>query len=381
MVARGARKPEFQFCTGRHRAVRRSHETSIWPDDERAEAFDLLDADGQRVGVASLGMRAQVVDRSLADDPGLPYAVKAWLAARGARSIALTDEDGWALAQGSFTVSELSTSGDRAVTEHGGGAARIVTLAPSNADIVVALHAFDRVVACEASSEPPVGFETVERLGPDLAPDLDRIAALAPDLVLSSLSVPGMERVVTGLQARGISQLVLAPQSLADVMAEIEAVAVALGIERRGQDVVGGMQREVAELQSSLRSPAARVYLEWWPKPMFTPGADCFSRELIELAGGRNVFGDRPGASNQIDADALLAADPDVCFLSWCGVAEDKIDPSTLARREGLQGLRAAEQGHVHVLDERFSGRPGPRMLEAARRMAAVIAELPIRSR
>ncbi|MEM6996192.1 MAG: helical backbone metal receptor [Myxococcota bacterium] len=370
MAGRGARKPEHQWSTRRAAAVRREHDAVVFEDDPRAEAFDLVAEDGTQLGIASLGLTGQVVDKALADDPELPYAVKCWLAARGSRSVALTDEDGWTLAQGPIAIESL---GEETVTPAG----RIVTLAPSNADIVAALDCFDRVVACEGSSEPPAGFESLPRLGPDLNPDLDRIAALSPDLVLSSLSVPGMERVVTGLHVRGIPQLVLAPQTLADVMRDVGRVATALGVAERGEAVVSQMHDEVAALQATRRRPPVRVYLEWWPKPMFTPGADCFSRELIELAGGKNVFGARSGASVQVEAAEIVAADPDICFVSWCGVALDKLDPGNLVARAGLEELRAAREGHVYALDERFSGRPGPRMLEAARRMAAAIAGLP----
>ncbi len=370
MAGRGAAKPEHQFTTRRLAAVRRDRDAVVWPDDPRAEAFDLLDGDGQRVGIASLGMEGQVVDRSVADDPDLPFAVKCWLVARGARTIALTDEDGWVLAQGPIDVAELST------TTLPSAAERIVSLAPSNADIIAALGCFDRVVGCEASSEPPEGFADVPRLGPDLSPDLGRIAALSPDLAVSSLSVPGMERVVTGLSVQGTPQLVLAPRGLDDVMADIVAVAAALGVGDRGAAVVADMEAEAAALREARPKRPARVYLEWWPKPMFTPGADCFSRELIELAGGRNVFGDRAGASVQIEAAELVEADPDVCFVSWCGVAEAKLDPDKLVGRPGLAELRAARAGHVYALDERYSGRPGPYMLEAARRMAAAIAAI-----
>ena len=85
------------------------------------------------------------------------------------------------------------------------------------------------------------------------------------------------------------------------------------------------------------------------------------------------MFGDRPGSSLEVQAAEVVEADPAVCFVSWCGVAEDKLDPQNLIQRAGLEPLRAAQQGRVYRLDEAFSGRPGPRMLEAARRMAAAI--------
>src|SRR5690606_29562908 len=206
--------------------------------------------------------------------------------------------------------------------------------------------------------------------------DLDRIAALAPDLVFSSLSVPGMERIVTGLRARGVPQRVLAPRSLAEVMAEVRLVGQDLEGEAAAAQVVAAVEAEAAALRASRRPQSARVYLEWWPRPMFTPGAACFSNELIDLAGGVNVFAERPGASVEITADELLAADPDICFVSWCGVAFKKLEPGNLIGRPGLEALRAGRDGRVVALDERFSGRPGPHMLEAARLMARAIARL-----
>jgi iron complex transport system substrate-binding protein len=363
------KKPEFQWQTRKHRARREAEPPGgEWADDPRAEAFTLEFDDGRR-GRAVVGLHRQQVDRHSGADPDLVHAIRCWLAARGGRATELYDDGGWLLERTPFSVDELGTAPT-------GPVQRIVTLAPSNAEIVAALDRFGDVVACEDSSDYPPEVDTVERLGPDLGPDLDRVAALQPDLVVSSLSVPGMERVVTGLRARALPQLVLAPTSYAAVLADIARVGAVLGEPARAQAVVDHMQRQRDQLEAHRRQPPVRVYLEWWPKPMFTPGGDCYSNELIELAGGTNVFGQREGSSVQIEAAELVAADPDVCFVSWCGVAPDKLDPGNLIEREGLQGLRAAAQGHVYRLDEAFSGRPGPRMLEASRRMAEAIARL-----
>jgi iron complex transport system substrate-binding protein len=159
------------------------------------------------------------------------------------------------------------------------------------------------------------------------------------------------------------------------VLGELTWLGEQLGVEARAREVVEDMRRQIAELQAqaSERPTPVRVYLEWWPRPMFTPGAACYSNELIALAGGINVFGQRPGSSLEISVDDLIAAQPEVCFVSWCGVAADKLDVRRLIDRPGLEKLPAARAGRVFPLDERFSGRPGPRMLEAARIMAAGI--------
>jgi iron complex transport system substrate-binding protein len=357
-------KPAHQWETRLGQAFRQAGPVHGFEHDPRAEAFELRFHDG-RVGRLRLGLSRQEADPDAARDPDLAHAVKAWLAARGQRSIQLLHGDA-VLATGSFTVREL---GDDVVAPR-----RLITLCPSNAELVHALGCFERVIACEDSSDYPPEVSERERLGPDLGPDLDRVAALAPELAISSLTVPGMERVVTGLRARAVPQAVLAPRSIADVLDEARWLAVQLGVAERGAALVADMQRQLGELEAQRPADPARVYLEWWPKPMFTPGGDCYSNELIRLAGGENVFAARAGSSVEVSAAELVAAAPEICFVSWCGVALAKLDPEHLRGRPGLAELEAARRGHVFPLDEAYSGRPGPRMLEAARIMAAAIA-------
>jgi iron complex transport system substrate-binding protein len=379
------KKPQDQWVTRRHRARRKpEHPGGAWRADARAEAFILQFNDG-RCGRATVGLEHQDVDAASANDPDLVHAIRCWLAARGVRCTNLTDDRGRVLDRVRFTVADL---GDGPELDFGATVSpgtpilepqRVITLAPSNAEILAALDCFDRVIACEDSSDYPPAAYGCERLGPDLAPDLDRIEALRPDLVVSSLTVPGMERTVTGLRARGVPQVVLAPRSFAELLLELERLGHLLRRRDRSEIVKVDLLSERARLMNARVSPPVRVYLEWWPRPMFTPGVDCYSNELIDLAGGVNVFGIRPGSSVRIDAEALRHADPEVCFISWCGVAEDKLDPRNLIEREGLDALPAARAGRVYPLDERFAGRPGPRMLEASRRMAAAIAHSGVR--
>ena len=254
---------------------------------------------------------------------------------------------------------------------------RLITLAPSNLEIVEALEALDRLIACEDSSDLPASHaDKMPRLGPDLNPDLDEVMRHSPDLVLSSLSVPGMERIVTGLATRQISQVVLAPRTIQDVLGDIDQVAGLLQIADRGDRVSQRMRDERDELARQRPVQPARVYLEWWPKPMFTPGAQCFSNELIELAGGVNVFKNRSGSSVEITPQELVEAEPDICFISWCGAPYAKLNPDNLRSRQGLEQLNERARAHVTPIDEAYTGRPGPRMLEASRQMARVIQQL-----
>lgn len=357
-------KPAHQWQTRAHLAIRVPERP--FADDPRSEAFTLAFADGQ-VGWAKCGLAQQQVDERGAADPDMVHAVSAWLIARGARQIELRGPGGALLASGPISPATLEHPDCVRPT-------RLISICPSNLEAIAAIGCFDRVIACEDSSDYPPEVTQLERLGPDLGPDLERVAALAPELVVSSLSVPGMERNVTGLRARGVPQLVLAPRSIADVLAELELLGRVLGVEPRAAEVIADMHTQIADLKRDASSLGpARVYLEWWPRPMFTPGSACYSNELIALAGGVNIFGEQPGSSLEISPEQLIAAKPELCFISWCGVALDKLDRRRLIDRPGLEQLDAARRGHVYPLDERFCGRPGPRMLEAARVMAAGI--------
>lgn len=361
------KKPDHQWRTRLHCARRRDRvPTGPWEHDSRAEAFDLVFADGRR-GEAILGLQVQSVCAVGAQDPDLVHAIQCWLAARGQRrhDVDVAGDGTW---RGDFEISGLGSP-----PMH--GVSRIVTLAPSNAELVEALGAWDCVVGCEDSSDVAPGRPDFVRVGPDLAPDLACVAGLAPDVVISSLTVPGMERVVTELKARGMAQVVVAPRSIADVVADALCVGRVIGRCEAGKRLATDLRAQQQTLIATKPTVGRRVYLEWWPKPMFSPGASCYSNELIDLAGGTNVFADRPGASVEITAAELVDADPDVCFVSWCGVPQAKLDPSNLIRRRGLASLRAGQSGRVYPIDERYSGRPGPNMLEAARHMRRWMAD------
>jgi ABC-type Fe3+-hydroxamate transport system substrate-binding protein len=314
--------------------------------------------------VLRLGLERQDVPRALlagAAGRAMERAVAAWVLARGGRRLCLNG------VERPIAPQEL----DRPPA---GPVRRLVSLAPSNAEIVGALGRAHLLVGAESSSDFPPEVARLPRLGPDLAVNLEALAALQPDLVLASLSVPGMERNVAGLDALGLPMLVLAPACLADIRADVRRVGAALDGSDAAEAVVAAMDAELGALRRSAGArPPVRVFLQWWHQPLFTPGAGCWSNELIEAAGGVNVFRGLPGQSAQVEPEAVVAADPQVIFLAWCGVPFDKLRPERVLRRPELAGVSAIRDGRVYPVDEALLGRPGPRVVQGAAAMAEAI--------
>ena len=191
-------------------------------------------------------------------------------------------------------------------------------LACSNTEIVAALGLAHTLVGVDDHSDfPAEAVAPLPRLGPDLSIDVAKVAALRPDLVLASLTLPGHERVVDALRAAGLPvALAPDPQRLDDVYRDIRDIGALLGAARRAEALVADMQDRLRP-----RPPAGvRILVEWWPKPVIVPGRRSWVTDVIALAGGINPFGDRDVRSTPItDAEAADAA-PDVVVVSWCGV-------------------------------------------------------------
>ena len=238
---------------------------------------------------------------------------------------------------------------------------RIVSLACSNTEIVAALGMGHTLVGVDDHSDhPPALVRDLPRLGPDLDIDIDAVAALRPDLVLASLTLPGHERIVEGLAARGLRHTASDPQSLADVDRDIVDIAARLGVPDRGRALVARMHARLPQRPSA----GVAVLVEWWPKPVIVPGARSWVSELIARAGGVNPFADRDVRSTPItDAEATDAA-PEVVVISWCGVPLARYRRDVVQRRAGWAGVPAIASDAIVPITEAYLGRPGPRLVE-----------------
>ena len=251
---------------------------------------------------------------------------------------------------------------------------RVVSHTCSNTEIVCALGRADWLVGVDDHSDyPPEVVEKLPRIGPDLDIDVDKIQSLAPDLVITSLTVPGHERCLERLQAAGLPCLVTAPHGLADVATDIRRIGAALDAQATAEALA-------AKFDACITQPApvdrpVPVLVEWWPKPVIAPGAKSWVNEMLTLAGGCNPWAEADRESLEIDTGMATDAAPELIVMSWCGVQEDKYRPHIVRRREGWENIPAVRNDRIVPISEAWLGRPGPRLIEGIERLRQAISE------
>jgi len=210
------------------------------------------------------------------------------------------------------------------------------------------------------------------RIGPDLDIDVERILALKPDLVLTSLTVPGHERCLERIRATGVPYIVTRPQSLAEVAADIIRIGTALDAAAVAARIAKDFEQALLQRPSDVPIP---VLIEWWPKPVIVPAHDSWVNEMLELAGAVNPFADRTGESVQVSTEEVLTAAPQAVVMSWCGVEESKYRPHIVARRDGWEQIPAIRNHRIFAVSEAWLGRPGPRLLEGIERLRRIVEQ------
>jgi iron complex transport system substrate-binding protein len=249
---------------------------------------------------------------------------------------------------------------------------RIVCLTAETAEIAYRVGAGDRVVGVPGTARRPEAVRDKARVGGFTTFRVDRILALEPDLVLA---FSDLQREVVGeLIAAGVAVLCTNQRSLDDVLRAILLVGGAVGCESAARDLVQDLRDEITQVRefSSVWPDRPRVYFEEWMDPLVA-GIQWVS-ELIEVAGGRDVFADlrgQPSARGRVvDPAEVVRRDPQIILASWCG---KPVDRDAIARRPGWEAVAAVRTGQVHELDGADVLAPGPSLMVGLRRIHEIV--------
>ncbi|MDQ0219638.1 cobalamin-binding protein [Peribacillus cavernae] len=252
---------------------------------------------------------------------------------------------------------------------------KIISICPSNTELCAYLGIENQLIAVDDYSDWPESIAGLPRLGPDLSIDIDRVEELQPDLVLASLSVPGMEKNVRGLEERSIPHIVLNPQSLEDIADDLRIVGAAVGETQLAAEKAEEFLHIIEQFNKVSATIANKpsLYWEWWPKPLFSPGGVNWLSEISRLAGAYNLLEDIELASVQVAPEEVIKRNPDFICLAWVGVPEEKVRPALVKKREGWSAMDAVKNDNILILEEPLYCRPSPRLIEGLTKLARIL--------
>ncbi|MFN8590353.1 MAG: ABC transporter substrate-binding protein [Thermomicrobiales bacterium] len=236
---------------------------------------------------------------------------------------------------------------------------RIISLAPSNTEILYALDLGSTIVALDAYSDYPPAVADVPRVGDYVDPDLEEIVAFAPDLVL--LTSVHEATLLPRLEEMHIPAAVLEPLTLDATLADIGLVGALTGATAASDQLTCQLEARIAAVERALAgAPAPRVFFELSPD-LYTAGKGSYIDDLLTHARGTNIVGSEGGPWPQISAEALIAADPEVILLAD---HEAGVTPESVAERPGWDVVSAVKNGRIVSLDSNLVARPGPRVVD-----------------
>lgn len=233
---------------------------------------------------------------------------------------------------------------------------RIVSLAPSNTEILFALGLGDKVVGVTDYCNYPPEALNKTKVGGYINPDIEKIVALKPDLVLVAYGTP-MD-VINSMVGLGLTVFGIKTTNLDDLLNDIRTVGKITGKEAEAIALTSQMESKIKAITdvTSQLGQRPRVFYILWNGPLWTAGSGTFINELIEKAGGVNICENITGYS-EVSLEYVLACNPQIIITSQ-GSYDWAINASELA------STNASQTGRIYTLDDDLVQRPGPRLVE-----------------
>jgi iron complex transport system substrate-binding protein len=242
----------------------------------------------------------------------------------------------------------------------------IVALAPSFVEILFAIAAGDAVVAVDENTDFPAEAAVKTKLS-GYQPSVEAITALEPDLVIIFFDPGGLDEALEGL---GIPVLFLAsPQSVEGVFDEILLLGRVTGRTNDAEQLIDAMRESIDAIAEKLADvqEGPRVFHEVGPE-LFTASDEDFVGDLYTILKAQNIAAGA-GPVPQLTEEAVIAADPEVIILADVPA----VTPEEVKARPGWGSVSAVRNDRIYTVDPDIVSRPGPRLVEALRTLAAYL--------
>ncbi|MCU0485470.1 MAG: ABC transporter substrate-binding protein [Anaerolineales bacterium] len=264
---------------------------------------------------------------------------------------------------------------DRSVTLAAGAAQRVVSLAPSNTEILFAVGAGSQVVGRDEFSNYPTEALALPSVGGSMGNyNAEAIVSLKPDLVLAAeINPPELVENLAGLGL--VVYLLPNPTDIEGVYTNLLTVSQLTGHQAEAETLVASLRQRVQAVEEkvAILSYAPIVFYELDatdPNAPYTTGPGTFMDLLIRMAGGINAANQSSSAWAQFSTEELLVQDPQVILL---GDAAYGVTVEAVQSRPGWEGLAAVQNGRIYPFNDDLVSRPGPRLVDGLEELAKLL--------
>jgi iron complex transport system substrate-binding protein len=246
-------------------------------------------------------------------------------------------------------------------------ARRVVSLIPATTELLFAIGAGPAVIGRTAWCDYPAAAAKVPNLGDGIAPNVEAVLASRPDLVILYNSAQNAD-VAARLRRLGIAALRLNTDSLGDVDRVGRLLGRLTGHARAADSVAAVFDTALAAATAPAPARRPKVLLLVWEQPPMTIGRGSFLSELVERAGGRNLFADVTSSAGTVSIEAVASRDPDLILTTTAG-------PVGFAERPEWQTVRAVRERRFLPVSGSEFDRPSPRAPAAIRELTRLLRE------
>ena len=251
---------------------------------------------------------------------------------------------------------------------------RIVSLAPSNTEIVCALDACDRLVGVTDYDDYPAEVADIPDVVIFAVVDIELVVDADPDLILAAGNEFTPSAAITELTDLGYPVLVLYPESLEEVLDNIELIGEAINARDQADGLTAEMEdriQAVTDAVGGATRPRTFYEVGVFEGAIYTAGKDSFLASVITVAGGDPITGDP--LTTSIALEDLLVADPELILLGDAAY-DPSVTPEAVAARQGWGVISAVQNARVVVmLEDPVITRPGPRIVDGLDALARAI--------
>jgi iron complex transport system substrate-binding protein len=250
---------------------------------------------------------------------------------------------------------------------------RIISLAPSNTEILFALGLGDRVIGVTEYCNYPEEAKEKDKIGGYITPSIEKIVTLQPDLIVAAHGLP--LEIVDALEGFNLTVVGLYPKNVDDILYDIRLVGEITGQSEEALALVAVMAQRIETVEARIMDLEAderpAVLHIIWHDPIWVAGPGTFEDELIRRSGGINcapVEGYKP-----ISLEEVIKLNPDVIITpsgTGMGYAKANVTYEYISSEPRLTGVAAVRNNRIYVIDADIVCRAGPRIVAALEEMA-----------